>query len=208
MIMKPSKVDTFEEVVNKARANPPDEDERKPTVSAFRGWVYRLCVPIWARSKTSQDIGAWMEREVEDRYRHHDAPNLPSHLDVIHRDRLDHSQPGKMISSLSVNGQPLVGLPDLVCLNRLTKEIVILEKKTTTRWPADWHDLRVQLWCYGHIDEYRSFDVVRLCAGFYHPFKDPSQKPQLLKSDWRRGGEPFESQCRTLFELYGGKVIY
>jgi hypothetical protein len=72
--------------------------------------------------------------------------------------------------------------------------------------PAAWHDLRVQLWSYGRIDKYQSAKVISLHAAFYDPEKDAAQEPRKLRP-WHRGDEPFDSQCRTLFELYGGQVI-
>jgi hypothetical protein len=113
MLLRSSKVDAFEEVVGKARLNPPSELDRKATVSAFRQWIFELCVPVYARSRRAQEIGAWMEREVEDRYRQNTPLDLPSNIELIDRDRLDHRQAGLKMSSLLVNGQPLIGLPDL-----------------------------------------------------------------------------------------------
>src|SRR5262249_29973945 len=58
----------------------------------------------------------------------------------------------------------------------------------------------------GRIDKYQSAKMITLHAALYDPSKDPAQEPQRLKP-WHRGDETFDSQCKTLFELYGGQVV-
>jgi hypothetical protein len=187
-----------------ARSRPPTNPTC--TVSSFSGWVfnlYRQSAEDAMRHGKAAEFG--IEREARQKLRWSDHPLRSEEFQLEFADPLDHSCEPFRISSLTLNGRPLFGVPDVVFRHKPTNQIVIIERKVTYARPAEWPNLKVQLWCYGRIDKWRTARKVLLRGHVYPPQYEFNYATPV--GQWHRDHETFDTECRQLFESYGGKVV-
>jgi hypothetical protein len=132
-------------------------------------------------------------------------PPISPEFELEFADPLDHSCRPYRISSLTLNGQPLFGIPDIVYRHKASGDITVFERKVTSARPDEWPNLKVQLWCYGRIDKWKNAKRTRLRGSIYSPKYDLKHAKPV--GSWERDDEVFDSECRQLFELFGGRVI-
>ena len=96
--------------------------------------------------------------------------------------------------------------PDVVVRNRRSNKVVIIERKTT--WVpkekldlATWHNAQVQLWCYSHVDNWRTAPSVDLVLELWRRQGTGLTFSGNIRS-WARGDAEHESVCRRLFHEY------
>lgn len=176
---------------------------RRPVVTGnratdFSKWVLSLYWDISNRAGLTH--GKEVERNVAK------LATVSTHTDweLIYRDPLDEKPTPLIISSLTVNGKPLWGAPDVVYRKKTTGEVLIVERKATNRpIPSNgWPNLRAQLWAYAHIDDWRDAPRIVLVGevwGFHH---SRIGRRKVLR--WVHGEKQFARENAELFELYCG----
>jgi hypothetical protein len=189
----------FDLARSKRPANPSN------TVSSFSGWVFNLYMPSSPSSMKAGKLSEFeIEREGRDlRLSQQPAP-ISSDFELEFADPLDRSQSPFKISSLTLKSQPIWGIPDVVYRHKMTGEIIIFERKVTFARPNEWPNLKVQLWCYGKIDKWKSAPKISLLGSIYSPKYD--LKHAVFVGPWHRDDFVFDSESRQLFELFGGKI--
>jgi hypothetical protein len=173
-----------------------------PTVSSFSGWVFNLYMQSDARAMLR---GKQHEFEIEREGRNKQPSPVSSEYELLDADPLDGSSPALRMSSLTLNGKPLFGIPDIVFRRKSTGEIVIVERKVTSAHPREWPNLKVQLWCYSRIDKWKNTPIIRMIGSIHHPRYELKHSTPV--GPWLRGEQPFEDECRQLFEIFGGEVL-
>ena len=94
-------------------------------VTDFSGWVFDCCFPNWRTNRTSLQMGREAEERLLSASRARHLLRLPEpspqdrHWELLFRDALNRETAFK-ISALTVQGQPLFGVPDIVYRNRKT----------------------------------------------------------------------------------------
>ena len=183
---------------------------RTPTVSAFADWVLRLYAP--PPNPISLLDGIIGERAVVDRRAeiHRAKFEIPR---WEHRGwRLVHDgvrrtvEDGFPIPSLTVDGVPLRGVPDLVFRERKSNRILIVELKVSSaELPSDgWPNLRAQLWAYSHIQHWATASEILLAGEVW---SNHSSSPVRRKTYfWRSNDTLLNEECLELFIAYGGAV--
>lgn len=189
-----------------ARAKDWPPQNPKNTVSSFSGWVFGLYV---RSSRASMQQGKETEFAIEQQARFNRFTKQPNPIspeyELDFADPLDSSCKGFRISSLTLNGRPLFGIPDIVYREKTTGKILIVERKSTGSQPAAWPNLKVQLWCYGQIDKWKSAPKVQLVGAIYELAKyDLNHATQI--GPWDRNDKSFDAECRQLFERFGGQI--
>ena len=106
-----------QELLARAKSKPPEDP--KNTVSSFSTWVFGLYMQS---SYASMQHGKATEFEIERaaqlrRFGIQPPPMSPSY-ELEFTDPLDGSSKGFQISSLILNGKPMIGKPDLAFLNQ------------------------------------------------------------------------------------------
>lgn len=168
-------------------------------VTNFSDWVYGLYHE--RRDEKALARGRRLEQELVRRY----VP-VPANdtWELIYKGiRSDAQTPSKVISSLTVNGQPLSGKPDLVFKERSSGRILIVEIKASYRTiPLDgWPNLRAQLWAYSQIDKWREAPIVLVGEVWWYSYM--SEKPLLRgRLRWSSADLEFNARNSELFELY------
>lgn len=177
-----------------AKLSPPQK--RATSVEAFTDWIYRLYVP--AKDYASLARGRWAEREIARR-----RIPIPTHgrWKLIHNGMGDNFKNAFSIASLSINGMPLRGSPDLAFRERGTKRILIVEVKATEAIaPADgWPNMRAQLWAYSQIDEWFAAPEVILVGEIWGIDLGVRLRKVVR---WRKGEQQFERDNSELFDCY------
>lgn len=163
-------------LLRQARERPPINP--KNTVSSFSDWVFRLYhgLPFQGEPGSrdafsdSQRIGKIGEFEIERRHRLQRQPDPVSNdTELRHADPLDGSGRPFQISDLLLGDNRLWGIPDVVYRKKATNCIIIFERKVSSKLPKPWPNLKVQLWCYGLIDQWKSAPEVWLFGSIYDP---------------------------------------
>jgi len=117
-----------------------------------------------------------------------------------------HMNEGLPISSLTIDGKPLRGVPDLVFRERRTNRILIVELKVSEAqlWADGWPNLRAQLWAYSRIDRWANAPEILLAGEVWAPRRpEPLRRRTWL---WNTADETLQTENRELFEAYGGAV--
>ena len=178
--------------------------QRKPEnignrVTDFSGWVFSLYRP--KPDKVSLSNGKKVERAVARLA----PPPSSKEWELIYEDPLSDERQVKTISRLTVRGQPLRGVPDVVFREKATGRILIVERKASNKEiPTDgWPNLRAQLWAYAQIDDWVSAPEV-LLVGEIWGFTEDKVYPRAVLT-WVRGEPKFERENSQLFELYRGE---
>jgi hypothetical protein len=188
-------------LVEQARLRPPAETRN--TVSSFSDWVFSLYHPGCSLSR-AEGQGVEFAIERSRRLEKHPPVDKDKYV-LVFADPLDRSASPYKISSLSLKGSPLFGIPDVVFREKRSGRIVIFERKVTRAVPNEWPNLKVQLWCYGKIDDWRGAPDVTLAGSIYEPDRYDFSHSTCV-GPWSASDTAFESECRELFELFGGKV--
>lgn len=187
--------DLIERVRRKNRR--PTNQER--TVSAFAEWVMSQYAPT--RNMESMWAGQLGERAVVDRraFNRRVKRDVPRNESggwrlVFDGIRGAVTEPFT-IPSLTVNGAPLLGLPDLVFKERKTDRILIVELKVSPAiLPSDgWPNLRAQLWAYSRIAKWAKAPEVLLAGEVW---SGEHSEPCLRRTYFWRARDPIlQSQC-------------
>ena len=182
---------------------------RTATVSAFADWVLRLYIS--EPNLYALDEGKIGERSVVDRREQircvrHEIPRWDyRRWKLLHDGVRRPFEKVFSIPSLTVNGEALRGVPDLVFRERKTGRILIVELKVTSaELPSDgWPNLRAQLWAYGHIKEWATAPEILLAGEVWsNQFSEPIRRQTYF---WNSNDKLLNEECLELFTAYGGK---
>lgn len=168
-------------------------------VTDFTKWVMSLY--LRAPSPSSLVRGKHVERSVARLAKASDNPDW----ELVYRDPLECLPTALKISSLTLNGEPFWGAPDLVYRNRTTGELIIVERKASDKpIPRNgWPNLRAQLWAYGHIDNFKSAPVITLIGEIWDMVEGRLTRRAVLR--WSQADKEFDAENMELFSLYGGE---
>ncbi|MDP1886862.1 hypothetical protein [Polaromonas sp.] len=181
-----------------------------PTVSSFGDWILRHYSPD--RSPEALISGITGERAVVDhrariRQTKREVPRWENDgWKLIHdgvRGVFDKPYP---IPSLTINGQQMMGVPDLVFREKHTGRILIVELKVSSAdLPVDgWPNLRAQLWAYSRIALWRTAPEILLAGEVWsHKFSTPTRRQTYF---WRENEPSLQIECAELFKAYGGEI--
>lgn len=212
---KPTSTDEFRDfdwLLERAKQNPPIAPTN--VVSDFSHWVFRLCFEnrrASAVEKQSRELGRHSERLIQDRRLWRTrlpAFNIDSQKwNLDYQDPLDDSREYFVSSKLRVNGQKLVGRPDVVLRKKYGREIMIIERKVTrSNVPINgWPNLQVQLWCYRWLDRWKRSDFTYLIGDIWVDVKGHLSKASTVPR-WGSNDPHFDEKCARLFQLYGGTI--
>ena len=178
-------------------------------VTDFTNWVFGLCFPGRRKRVIALKMGKNAEEHLLKQHRARQLLRLPEpqpqdrHWELIFRDPLTTVEPFR-ISSLTVNGSPMYGVPDIVYRNRKTGEIKIVEIKAThAEVPPDgWPNLRAQLWCYSQIDQWADAPKISLVGQIWSPRATELRRTLV----WNKADISFNRPCRELFDCYVGNT--
>lgn len=167
-------------------------------VTDFTKWVMSLY--LGPPNPASLAHGKHVERSVARMAKPSEHPEW----EVVYRDPLDCAPTPLRISSLTFNGDPLWGAPDLVYRNFSTGELLIVERKASDRpIPVNgWPNLRAQLWAYGHIDDFADSPIVTLIGEVWGIVNGRLARRGVLR--WSQTDKEFDTENMELFSLYGG----
>lgn len=186
---------TPEMIAARGKLQPPRALGR--TVTDFTGWIYSLYRPPAERALL--ETGKHVERELARNY----VP-VPGRAgwDIICNGMDQRKSEPLRASSLTINGMPLLGLPDLVFREAKTGRVVIVEIKASNREiPVDgWPNLRSQLWAYGKMDVFSSAPSILLVAEIWGFSSAGIYLRRVVR--WSASDIGFEKQNSELFELY------
>ena len=174
--------------------------ERKNTVTHFTEWLMSLYLS--SPNPRALQRGKIVERNVAKLAK----PSMHSDWELIYADPLDEKPTPLKISGLLVNDKPIWGSPNLVYKNKVTQEILIVERKATEYpVPSDgWPNLRAQLWAYSNIDRWKDFDKITLIGEVWGMHEEMPRRRAILR--WSHSDKLFNEQNKELFLLYGGIV--
>ena len=187
---------THQQLVKLAALCPPETVGHR--VSDFSKWVLSLYWP--RRDKSALTYGKQIERDIA-RW----TP-VPSNRDweLIYRDPLEVKPTPLQISGLTINGQPMVGAPDLVLRHRRNGEVLIVERKGSRRdLPSDgWPNAKAQLWAYAQIDDWKNAPRVLLAQEVWGDYGSSARVQLRQVLVWEARDEEFHRQNAELFDLY------
>lgn len=190
-------------LLEKASASPPKSKEN--TVTAFTDWIYSL----YAGEQMPSDLahGSAMESLIEAKRKAQAATRNhwpDSMFKLIYNGMGDNPDPALRISRLRIDGQCLMGRPDLVFQNLKTDELLIVEIKVSDADPPDggWPNLKAQLWAYSLADAFADYQNVYLLAEIWK--KELGQTVPL-----RMPAHDAESRSdnEALFTAFGGEIV-
>lgn len=118
-------------------------------------------------------------------------------------------------SQLTLNGEPLNCIPDVIFRYKNTKSYLIIENKST-RIPAHhipeqgWPNVKAQLWVYSWMDALLEAERVYMASKYWTwDSKNnliPIQNASHLFPVFERGNTEHESLCIELFNKWGGEI--
>lgn len=176
-----------------AKSHPPKHVGH--TVTDFTDWIFRLYVPEKDYSNLLR--GQQIEREIAVRR----IPVPPhSRWKLIFNGMADSDSAALSIPSLTIDGIPLRGKPDLVYREKGTKRMLIVEVKTSEAdIPSDgWPNMHAQLWAYSKIDAWSNVDEI-LLVGEVWGFKYGLRLRQSIR--WHKSDQTLERNAE-LFARY------
>ena len=137
----------------------------------------------------------------------------------------DKSYPAYRISSLTIDGKPLYGKPDIVLKNIKTNDRIIIEVKSTTvpEWKLisdkyKWLNIQCQLWAYSFIDKFKDSSNLYLIGDIWitkgnklihhkEPLYWRIRKEGKINLE-KRQIRIFHEKCKDIFEnIYGGEIV-
>ena len=187
---------THQLLVKLAGASPPETVGNR--VSDFSKWVLDL---YWrGRDNSALAYGKQVERDIA---RLTPLPSNPD-WDLIYRDPLDKIPTPLRISGLVINGQPMVGAPDLVFQHRRNRHVIIVERKGSRReLPGDgWPNAKAQLWAYAQIDDWKNAPRVLLAQEVWGDDGVSARVRLRQVLLWEASDHEFQRQNAELFDLY------
>ena len=178
------------------------------SVSTFTGWLFHLQHQSNAASQSAGKVGEHLVKNAKLEYpKPHCAP---SEWEALFIDDLSGKQPGEEISSLTLNGSPMMGKPDYVFLNRQERIAVVVEIKTSNAnlEPDGWPNLRAQLWAYAQLDIIvKTADRVILIGEIWGTTAEAGVTLHRTYR-WDFPNKLFNSANRQLFDLYKEYASY
>jgi hypothetical protein len=204
-ITDPSPYISHASLLTRARRSRPKAPA--PTVTSFADWVFSLYHHTHdAKAMKLGKEGEVMAELIRSEKKRRARRPADSGWDLEYADKGEATEP-YVISCLRLNGEPLRARPDRVLRQQSTNARRIVEIKTTrTRRPIPpfgWPNLKVQLWCYGLIDNWRDAPKV-LLTGEILNLTDRRYYPT---STWDSKDPRVHSECEELFNLFGGKYV-
>ena len=180
-------------------------------VTDFSHWVYSLYNKSYPSSITKDAQG---EKYINAK-RLSSQFKPPNDWKLLYKDLGAGNKNAKKINKLQIKEKYLVGKPDLVLQNIISKQIIIVEVKISdAEIPSDgWPDIRSQLWAYSLIDDWADNKDIILVGeiwGFEKIKIDgiTRSEPFVRQSiSWRKGDYEFSEQNRLLFKAFGGVII-
>jgi hypothetical protein len=167
-------------------------------VTDFTKWIMSLY--LGSPNPSSLARGKHIERSVARLAKPSDNPEW----ELIYRDPLECAPIPLKISSLTLNGEPFWGAPDIVYRNRTSGELLIVERKASDKSiPANgWPNLRAQLWAYSHIDDFKDAPAITLIGEIWGMVDGQLTRRAVLR--WSQDDKEFDEENMELFSLYGG----
>jgi hypothetical protein len=168
-------------------------------VTDFTKWLMSLYLGLPNPSSLAQ--GKHIERSVARLAK----PSDNLEWELKYRDPLEARPSPLKMSSLTLNGEAFWGAPDLVYRNRISGELLIVERKASDKpIPANgWPNLRAQLWAYSHIDDFKDAPAITLIGEIWN--MDGNQLTRRAVLSWSHDDKEFDAENLELFSLYGGK---
>ena len=219
------------QLVYKARHLPPMMEDQKPTVSAFHDWVFILANRNAFNREQAMRLGMKLEpifkdhvlKEIEgERERRRkkcmasfaSKPYLTPEYELVFDGTADSHTVANEITALEINGKPLKGKPDLVFRDRNSRNVLIIELKTWLHQgkaplpPFGWPNLKVQLWCYGMIDDLRDAPNVLLQGLVWESQNGSFKWPRYhMLEPWNSKDPRVHDESLELFEAFGGRYL-
>ncbi len=224
-----------EDLIRRAKSGsfPPPADRQASTASGFGKWVYSLqhakiisskdySETFKNAKKAENSIASLLNGLNGTSFDDGKKRFKPTGWETVYEDPLRENQATRNFEApgLTVMGEPIRCKPDAVLFNRLSGELLIVERKTTTAATPDhcYPNIMAQLWCYAQIDFAKTGWLEKtgwskpkgvLLAAELWSYKEMEdifvnvdrQKYWL----WRKGQREFNF-VRQLFELYGGLI--
>ena len=204
------------------------QTKSKPTASAFANWVFDQTVTRNELPVTEQALqhSTWKKRLELGTVTHQDIELFRMHCWT--QSKLKHlaqsewalyfadkkARPDRpfLASRLTVAGQPMRCIPDVVLHHRAENTFIIVERKTTTVpkpfIPSHgWPNVEAQLWCYSWIDEFKNASRVVLVSQIWQRIRGGLSLCHE-HAYWQRRDYAHEQRCELWFGRYGGMVHY
>jgi len=203
----------FESLLLKAQRSPPDV--RNSTATGFSKWVFKLYnPPIQGKDdefSSFQKRARICEQEINEFLLWFCPDKITTGWEPDFIDPVDNFTPPFLASALTINGEPLRCIPDVVLRNRQTGNVIIIERKTTRVLPENvpskgWPNLRAQLWCYRWIDKWKDAPRIFLVGDIWHDHpQDGLSKRNRTQRNCDGTNKELHKQMNLLFEAYGGR---
>lgn len=167
-------------------------------VTDFSKWVMSLY--LRPANPSSLMRGKHIERSVARLAK----PSTNPDWELVYRDPLESKPNPLKISRLTFDGEPLWGAPDLVYRNKISDEILIVERKASDKViPSNgWPNLRAQLWAYSHIDDFIGASKITLIGEIWTEIESKLVRRAVLR--WCCDDKKFDCENMEMFSLYGG----
>lgn len=207
-------------ILHRAGRYPP----RKPqaNASSFANWVYKLSHNPERESGEYQDdkrksqsspftfedgdvVAGYLARERDDE-------QLGYGWTLVYADPGDEIRERFFASRLIVDDERIRCRPDAVMRHDATGEILIIERKITTKFDCQipthsWPNVRAQLWCYAWIDDWADAPKITLMDEIWRRNATTAQPvPPRVRRFWDRRDELFQRENEELFLKYGGRI--
>lgn len=188
---------TFDMLFKKGFLNPP----RDPisTVTGFSDWVFRLYKE--KRDHERLLVGRRVESLIK---KERLAIQAHSKWKLVYDGMCDQDAEALQISSLTVKGKPVYGIPDIVLREKGTKRYIIIEIKFSGAdlWGDAWPNLRAQLWGYSKCDFFTDAEEILLVGEIW----DKHNYLTRRRVYWWDSNDPtLNAQNSALFEIYSGE---
>lgn len=194
----------------------------EPTASGFAQWLYSLYSDVYGRDQ-DRERGKLAEQEIlAERSRAFSATDNQTMRERFPDWRLVHNgmnigkdEPPRYfeIKELSVGGQALRVLPDLIFENIDSGARIIVEVKhsymtiPTNLWPNIWG----QLWCYSQVADIKSSPSVTVVGEVWgdKTYYRGGDRCVYLRASVRRNprASTFDQFFRVLFDIYRGACV-
>lgn len=180
------------------RASPSPSLKKGTGVTDFSKWVMFLY--LGSPNPSSLKRGKHVERSVARLAK----PSENTDWTLKYRDPLEPAPQPLKISNLTLNGQPLWGVPDLVYQHKTSGECLIIERKASDKpIPRNgWPNLKAQLWAYSHIDVFKDAPTITLVGEIWDIVEGQPTRRAVLR--WSQTDKKFNDENLELFSLYGG----
>jgi len=178
-------------------------------VTDFTKWVWTLCY-LQLPNPSSLARGKHIERSIARLAKPSDNPDW----ELVYRDPLECAPAPLKISSLTFNDEPLWGAPDLVYRNKVTGELIIVERKASDKKiPVNgWPNLKAQLWAYSHIYDFKSAPVISLIGEVWDISEERLSRRAVLRWSCKQiKNSTLKTwsffRCLVVFVMHNGRTI-